>query len=230
MLISGLQKLTLLDYPEKLAATIFTPGCNFRCPFCHNASLVLQPGNAPMISEEEVLTFLDSRKGRLDGVCITGGEPLMQKDVGGFIKKVKEMGYLVKLDTNGSFSDRLKALVDDKLVDYIAMDIKNSPGKYVLTSAATPDMMEQVNKSVSFLLEGRVDYEFRTTVVSEFHEEDDFREIGRWIEGAKSYVLQNYEDSEDVIQCGLSSAGRDRLLKFADIVRPYVCSVHIRGI
>lgn len=230
MLISGLQKLTLLDYPQKVAATIFTPGCNFRCPFCHNASLVIDPGNAQIISEQDVMKFLDSRKGILDGVCITGGEPLMHKDIGNFIEKVKKLGYLVKLDTNGSYFDRMKELVDSNLVDYIAMDIKNSPEKYEITAAATPDMLEQIKKSVAFLLEGKVDYEFRTTVVREFHKEDDFLSIGKWIEGAKSYILQNFEDSEDVIQSGLSSVGHNKLQTFADIVRPFVRSVHIRGV
>jgi pyruvate formate lyase activating enzyme len=230
MLITGLQKLTLLDYPQKVAATVFTPGCNFCCPFCHNAPLVLDPHNAPIIPEEEVLMFLESRKGLLDGVCISGGEPLMQDGIVDFIMKVKRLGFMVKVDTNGSYFDRLEELIDNKLVDYIAMDIKNSPEKYEATSSATPDMMDDIKKSVGFLLEGKVDYEFRTTVVKEFHDEDDFLDIGRWIEGAKTYVLQNFEDSDNVIQSGLSSVGSEKLRKFADIVRPFVCSVQIRGI
>ena len=230
MLIAGLQKLTLLDYPQKLAATLFTPGCNFRCPFCHNAPLVITPGDAPLIQEEEVLSFLERRKGILDGVCITGGEPLMQKDIASFIEKIKAMGFLVKLDTNGSYFSELKALISDGLVDYVAMDIKNSRENYAKTSAATPAMLSEIEKSVTLLLEGKVEYEFRTTVINEFHTEHDFYLIGRWIKGASLYVLQSFRDSENVIQTGLSGVTKEMLLSYADVVSKFVSCVQIRGV
>ena len=229
MIIAGMQKLTLLDYPHKIAATLFTPGCNFRCPFCHNSPLVTAASDTPLISEMEVLAFLESRIGILDGVCITGGEPLMQKDIASFIQKIKSLGFLVKLDTNGSFYSSLKALIDDRLVDYVAMDIKNSPEKYEVT-AASSGMLSEIEKSVALLLEGHVEYEFRTTVVKEFHTQRDFESIGRWIKGADLYVLQNFEDSENVIQKGLSSVTKETLVSYANVLSEHVSRVEIRGV
>ena len=230
MLISGIQKLTLLDYPQKLAATLFIPGCNFRCPFCHNAPLVISPGDAPIIPEREVFSFLEKRKGTLDGICITGGEPLMQKDISTFIEKVKAMGFLVKLDTNGSFFSKLNELISDGIVDYVAMDIKNSPEKYASTCGTTADILVDIERSVELLLRGNVDYEFRTTVVKEFHTEEDFHSIGRWIKGADLYVLQSFRDSETVIQKGLNSASKETLVSYANAVSDYVSRVEIRGV
>ena len=202
MKIGGLQKLTLLDYPGKMACIIFTAGCNFRCPFCHNASLVTHIEEE--ISESEVLAFLEKRKKILDGVVITGGEPLLY-DLEPFIRAIKEKGYLVKLDTNGSFPDRLKDLVKKGLIDYVAMDIKNSPDKYALTAGASVDL-EKIKESVQFLKSDAVDYEFRTTVVKPFFEKSDFTAIGEWIRGAKRYFIQSFADSGDLVGAQQMSA------------------------
>lgn len=230
MILSGLQKMTLLDYPGKIAATVFTGGCNFRCPYCHNASLVLSPGGAGTIPEEEFFGFLEARRGLLDGVCVTGGEPLVHRDIAGFLARIKALGFLVKLDTNGSFPDALRELVRDGLADYVAMDIKNSPAKYAETAGTGEDILPRVRESVSFLLSGPVDYELRTTVVKEFHTKEDFAAIGAWIRGARRYFLQNFVDSGSLIRPGLSGVGKDELAAFADAVRPCVPTVQIRGI
>ena len=230
MQIEGLQKLTLLDFPRRVACTVFTPGCNFRCPFCQNASLVI---NAPQVGAqdmEEFFSFLSKRRGILDGVAITGGEPLLQKDIDVFITRVRDLGFQVKLDTNGSFPDILKDLVARKLVDYVAVDIKNSPEKYVMTSGCAPAMVDRVRETVRFLLTDAVDYEFRTTVVSNFHETDDFRKIGEWIKGAKRYFLQKFEDSGEIIESGLSAVSKEEMELFAETVRPYVSEVSLRGV
>ncbi len=230
MQIEGLQKLTLLDFPGRVACTVFTPGCNFRCPFCQNASLVI---DAPLVGAqdiEEFFSFLSKRKGILDGVAITGGEPLLQKDIDAFIERVRDMGFQVKLDTNGSFPDILKDLVARKLVDYVAVDIKNAPSKYEMTAGCASGMLDRVRQTVSFLLTDAVDYEFRTTVVSQFHEAEDFREIGEWIQGAKIYFLQKFEDSGEIIESGLSAVTKEDMELFAETVRPYVSEVSLRGV
>ena len=173
MKINGFQKLTLLDFPEKMACIVFTAGCNFRCPFCHNASLVTHIDDTLVYREEEIFEYLKKRKGLLEGVCISGGEPLLQPDMEEFIIKVKELGYLVKLDTNGSFPDKLISLVNKGLIDYVAMDIKNCKEKYPLTAGVSNLNIEDIEKSVTFLLGGTVDYEFRTTVATGLHEIED---------------------------------------------------------
>ena len=190
MNIQGLQKLTLLDYPGRVACTVFLAGCNFRCPFCHNASLVTHIDPANDIPREEVLAFLKKRQGILDGVCITGGEPLLSPDLETFMDKVKEMGYLIKLDTNGSNVNRLKYLADRKLIDYVAMDIKNIPEKYGMTIGIEDYNPENVIRSAEYLLSGAVPYEFRTTVVREFHKRDDFEGIGRWLKERKNITCR----------------------------------------
>lgn len=210
MNINGFQKLTLLDFPGKVAAIVFTPGCNFRCPFCHNASLVTHIDLSERISEDDVLSYLNKRKGLLDGVCITGGEPLLQNDVNDFIKKVKDMGYGVKLDTNGSNPQKLKELIDNGLVDYVAMDIKNSKEKYPLTAGCTVDV-DAVSKSVELLLFDAVDYEFRTTVVHPLHTVEDIAAVAEWIKGAKRYFIQGFKDSGDLIGSGMSRLPDDTL-------------------
>ncbi len=232
MKISGLQKMTLLDYPGKIAATVFTAGCNFRCPYCHNATLVLNPDAEETISEEEFFDFLSKRKNFLEGVCITGGEPLMQKDLGAFISKIKEMGFFVKLDTNGSFPDKLIELVEGGLIDYVAMDIKNAPGSYASTAGLDPEksksVVAAVDRSISYLLTEPTDYEFRTTVVSGYHTKADFTAIGKWIRGAKRYYLQKFVDTGDLIQAGLEGVGNTLLAEFAEEIREDVPSVEIR--
>ncbi len=230
MKFHGLQKLTLLDYPGKVAATLFTAGCNFKCPFCHNASLVTHIQNGQVYDEEEVLTYLKKRKGILDGICITGGEPLLHEDILPFVRRVKELGYAVKLDTNGSFPERLAALVKEGLLDYVAMDIKNCREKYPLTVGIEGFSIEAVEKSVAFLLAGKVDYEFRTTVVRELHTLADIEAIGRWIEGAEKYFLQNFVDSGDLIGCGLSAQTPDIMRKMKEIISGFVKKTDIRGV
>ena len=228
MYISGLQKLTLLDFPGRLAATVFLGGCNFRCPFCHNATLVLSPTKCENISEDKFFEFLDSRRGKLSGVCVTGGEPTLYPDLKGFIKKIKDMGFAVKLDTNGTSPDLLSSLIDDGLVDYVAMDIKNCPEKYPLTVGVKCDM-EKIGRSVSLLLEDKVDYEFRTTVVRELHTEDDFVAISEWIKGAKRYFLQTFEDSGDLIGQGFSAYSREESEGILRKILPNVPNAQIRS-
>lgn len=230
MNIQGLQKLTLLDYPEKVACTIFTAGCNFRCPFCHNASLVTHIDQGKNIPLEQVMDFLKKRWRVLDGVCISGGEPLLQPELEDFICRLKEIGYCVKLDTNGSNSYLLRRLVQQKLVDYVAMDIKNAPGKYGMTIGIADYNMEDILRSVDFLLSGTVPYEFRTTVVREFHKREDFAAIGRWIHGAERYYLQGFRPSGDLIRPGLRAYTKGILLQALEIVRRNVPNAELRGV
>lgn len=230
MQIHGFNKTTLLDYPGHLASTIFLGGCNFRCPFCHNASLVLAPVDQPTISEEEVFYTLNKRKGMLEGICITGGEPTLYPGLTDFIRKLKARGLLVKLDTNGNNPNVLKELVANHLLDYIAMDIKNSKDKYSLSSGIDNFDTTRISESVSFLLSSNIDYEFRTTIVKEHHTTEDIISIGQWIQGAKAYYLQAYKDSGDVISPGLSSYSKSELNKFREVLLPYVTTVGIRGI
>lgn len=226
----GLQKLTLLDYPGNMACTVFTGGCNFRCPFCHNRSLVFLNENDSEISTSDILDYLETRSKVLDGVCITGGEPLLHKGIRTFIEKVRNLGLKVKLDTNGSNFAALKQLIDDGLVDYVAMDIKNSPEKYQETIGLQGYDLGEIEKSKNYLLENHVEYEFRTTVVKEFHDIADFENIGKWIKGARHYYLQNFEDHGTCIQEGLSEVGPDVLEQMRQTVMPYVENVEIRGI
>ena len=200
----GLQKLTLLDYPGNMAATVFTGGCNFRCPFCHNRSLVFLNENETEILSDDIVEYVSMRNKVLDGICITGGEPLLHPGLKDFIKKIRNLGLKVKLDTNGSNFDGLKQLVEEKLVDYVAMDIKNCPNKYSETIGMSDFDLSEVEKSKNYLLKNNVDYEFRTTVVKEFHEVDDLKEIGKWIKGAKRYFLQNFEDHGTCIEEGFN--------------------------
>lgn len=226
----GLQKLTLLDYPGNMACTVFTGGCNFRCPFCHNRSLVFLNENDSEIAVEDIFDFLKGRNKILDGVCITGGEPLLHKGIREFIERVRALGLKVKLDTNGSNYEMLKQLIDEGLVDYVAMDIKNSPKKYAMTIGMENYDLSEVEKSKDLLLEGKVEYEFRTTVVKDFHEVSDFEEIGKWIKGAKHYYLQNFEDHGTCIKEGLGEVGLDVLEQMKEKVSAYVEDVNIRGI
>ncbi len=230
MVIQGLQKLTLLDYPEKVACTVFTAGCNFRCPFCHNASLVIDTYKNKEISEEAFFSYLDKRGGVLDGVCVTGGEPLIQRGIEEFLARIKEMGFAVKLDTNGSLPDKLKRIVESGLVDYVAMDIKNSQESYGRTVGIEDYDISNVNKSVQYLLRGNVPYEFRTTVVREFHQRSDFESIARWIGGARRYYLQQFVDSGDLIQNGLHGYNKEIMNQALEVVRKGVQTAQLRGL
>ena len=230
MLISGLQKLTLLDYPGRVACTVFTGGCNFRCPFCHNAPLVMPERLARDSSEEAVLAFLNKRRGVLDGVAVTGGEPLLHKDIGAFLEKVKALGFAVKLDTNGSFPDRLRAIVSAGLVDRVAMDVKNAPALYEKTAGAAVDLAA-VERSRDFLLSGSVDYEFRTTVVKGLHTKESLMDAARWIRGAKEYYLQQFKDSGDVLAIeGLGAFDEKEMHALAAAAAEFVPSVQVRGV
>ena len=203
-----------------MACIVFTAGCNFRCPFCHNASLVTHINNDELYTEQEILSFLEKRKGLLEGVCITGGEPLLQPDIEEFIRKIKAMGYAVKLDTNGSFPEKLIHLVESGLVDYVAMDIKNCKEKYNITAGNDALDIVDIEKSVEFLLGDTVDYEFRTTVEDSLHTVEDIEKIADWIKGAKRYFLQNFADSGDIIAKNMNSVGKEKInlmLKTASI-------------
>ena len=228
MKLGGIQKLTLLDYPGKLACTLFAPGCNFRCPFCHNASLVLDP--AEELDLEETLAFLQKRRGVLEGVCLTGGEPLLQPGVEGFLAKIKELGYAVKLDTNGSRPQRLRELVRAGLVDYVAMDVKNSKGRYAETVGIEGFDLGPVEESVAFLLQGTVDYEFRTTVVRELHTAESLRELSEWIQGARRYFLQGFVDSGDLLCPGLTAYSAAEMEELRRAVVDQVPSAELRGV
>ena len=229
MVIHGLQKLTLLDYPGHVACTVFTAGCNFRCPFCHNAGLVTHIDKNSTIPEEEFFSFLKKRQGILDGVCITGGEPLMMPDIVPFIESIKSLGYKVKLDTNGTFFDRLSEIIGKGLVDYVAMDIKNSPEKYPLTAGIASVDIEAVKNSVALLEKSNTDHEFRTTVVRELHTTEDMAEIGKWLSGTKKYFLQGFKDSGDLIGQNYSAYSKDEMAKLLDIIRVSVPFAEIRG-
>ena len=230
MRIDGLQKMTLLDFPGKVACTVFTGGCNFRCPFCHNALLVTKLPEKPDYSEDEILSFLEKRTGLLDGVAITGGEPLLNPDIADFIRKIRSMGYAVKLDTNGSFPERLKAIVGEGLVDYVAMDIKNRKEKYAETIGLKNLDLSKIEESVEFLKSGAVDYEFRTTVVEQFHTVEDIRAAAEWIGGAKRYFLQNFVDSGELICGEVSGVDKETMLKMKSAAADFVPQTEIRGI
>jgi pyruvate formate lyase activating enzyme len=229
MLIKGLQKLTLLDFPGHLACTVFTGGCNFRCPFCHNASLVL--GDAvENYTEDDIFDFLRKRRGTIEGVAITGGEPLLQKDIVEFISKVKELGFKVKLDTNGSFPEKLGEIIGRELADYVAVDIKNAPNKYAETVGRMGYECDRISESIELLMKSDVEYEFRTTVVAELHTAEDIEDIGRWISGAEHWYLQNFVDSGDLICNNMHGLSSDIMNQYIEIARKYVPSAEIRGI
>ncbi|HOO28091.1 MAG TPA: anaerobic ribonucleoside-triphosphate reductase activating protein [Lachnospiraceae bacterium] len=230
MQIHGLQKTTLLDYPGLVAATIFSGGCNLRCPFCHNMNLVKHPESEPLLSEEEIFSFLNSRKNLLDGICITGGEPTLQKDLIPFIYKIKELGYRVKLDTNGTFPNVLKTLIQNQLIDYVAMDIKSSPDTYAAVCGLKTIDLHPIQESISLLINGTLPYEFRTTVIAQYHNEAIFHEIGNMIRGAENYYLQSFQDSEYVEDHTLCACSKKDLLHYKDLLTQYVRHVELRGV
>ena len=229
MKIHGLQKMTLLDFPGKVACTVFLGGCDFRCPFCHNYELL--DGSAPALMDEEaLLRFLRGRRGLLDGVAITGGEPLLRKDLPDLLRAIRELGFAVKVDTNGNHPEALEAILSEGLADYIAMDIKNSPQKYALTAGLPALDLSPVRQSVRLLLDSAIPYEFRTTVVDELHEASDFEAIGQWIAGAKAYFLQAFTDRDSVPFEGFHAPTKENLEKYASIARLYVPYTAIRGV
>lgn len=229
MNIEGFNKLTLLDYPEHVACTIFTGGCDLRCPFCHNSGLVLTP-NASPVSEKEIFSTLRRRRGVLEGVALTGGEPLLQPDVEDFLARVRELGYSIKLDTNGTHPERLAHVIEVGLVDYVAMDIKNSPREYARTVGVAGFDVSSIRRSAALLIGGNIEYEFRTTVVAELHDDASFYGIRELIEGAERYYLQMFVDSGALISGGLHAPSAEDLRRYAAIASEYVGSVRLRGV
>ena len=230
MKIGGFQKTTLLDYPEHVSAIIWTVGCNFRCPFCYNTGLVYEESD--LFSEDEILSFLDKRKAFLEALTISGGEPFLQKDLKNFCKKVKNLGYKIKIDTNGTFPDKLKEMIDEKLVDYISMDIKAPKEKYEKLSGVKTDI-EKINKSIEILQNSDIDYEFKTTVVPEFLEDKDIQEIAKWIKGSNKYFLQQFKNDIPVIKSDLASLkpySEEYLQNILKEVKPYFSKCKLRGI
>ena len=234
MYIQGLQKLTLLDYPEKLACTVFTAGCNFRCPFCHNASLVRGTGEEPM-AEEDFFAFLQSRRGILEGVCVTGGEPTLHHDLPELLRQIRSLGFSVKLDTNGSRPEVLKSLAAQKLVDYVAVDAKNGPEYYAQTVGTERLDMAALEESLRFLIEGNVDYELRTTLVEPLHTEESIAEMGKWLASLvpgkkpKRLFLQSFVDRDTVIFSGLSAPEEATVERYGEILAEFVETVTIRN-
>ena len=230
MIIGGLQKLTLLDFPGTVACTVFTVGCNLRCPFCHNPALVFNPPEDERISEEELFAFLKKRQGILDGVAITGGEPLLHSDIGEFIAKIKSMGYKVKLDTNGTFPERLEKILSEGNVDYVAMDLKNTFDKYAETVGIDGFDVELVKRSIKVIKDSGVAHEFRTTVVSPLHSASDFEQIAKQVEGSEKYFLQGFVDSGALLNGeGLSAMPHDELEKALESAKKIIPQAKIRG-
>ena len=233
MKISGLQKMTLLDYPGKIACTVFLGGCNFRCPYCHNSELLDGSAEAIM-SQQELLTFLSGRKGLLDAVCVSGGEPTLQPDLAELLAQIKAMGFLVKLDTNGSRPEVLKDLVSKNLLDYVAMDIKNSPSRYSET-IGTPWKQEAIEESIRFLTQDHVDYELRTTVVEQLHDFQAMEEMTRWVstlagsKKIKRWFLQPFTDRDTVMYSGLCAPDDDQLSKYVCLLGQFSSHSNRRG-
>lgn len=229
MVIHGLQKMTLLDFPGKVACTVFLGWCDFRCPFCHNWELI--DGSAPpLLDDAELLDFLKKRQGLLEGVAITGGEPMLNKDLPKLLKDIRSLGYMTKVDTNGNHPDMLAEIVHEHLADYIAMDIKNSEDRYARTIGLDSFDTGNILKSIGIIMKSGIDYEFRTTVVNELHDEESFRGIGEMISGAGKYFLQKFTDRDTVHFGGLSAPSDDRMREYLDIIRPYVQSADLRGV
>jgi pyruvate formate lyase activating enzyme len=251
MIFGGIHKLTLLDYPEQTACTVYTIGCNFLCPFCQNVSLIVEveeqqdktegqvhclertqdsePVPLSWITETEVLEFLETRRGLLDGVCIGGGEPLLQKNLESFIDKIKALGFLVKLDTNGSFPDKLENLIKNGKVDYVAMDIKNAPKKYAKTIGLPEYDISPIEQSIQILRDNAISYEFRTTVVREFHSLEDLLSIARWISWADKYYLQSFINSDGVLHKGLTAYSDTDMHMLLVETRKILSCTEVRG-
>ena len=230
MRLGGLQKMTLLDFPGRVACTVFTAGCNFRCPFCHNSSLVVLP-ELPELSQDDFFAFLRKRQGLLDGVAITGGEPLLHPDMPEFLEKIRDLGYAVKLDTNGAFPDRLRTVLDAGLADYVAMDVKNRKEKYEQT-AGVSGILSRVEESAALLMGGSTPFEFRTTLVDELHEPEDFAAIGRWIAGTERYFIQGFVDSGDILagSDAYHAASPEKAKACLEAIRPFVPAAQLRGV
>lgn len=228
MIILGLTKTTLLDYPGKVAATVFTGGCNFRCPFCHNGHLITNIDGCESISEETVLEHLEKRKNVLEGVCITGGEPTINTDLPDFIRKICEIGYKIKLDTNGTNPGMLDTLIKEKLIDYVAMDIKNSKEKYIVSAECNDEQLKDIERSVEILKSSNIEYEFRTTLVRELHEKEDIEKTAEWLKGCSKWYIQSYVESENVLEKRFSSYSKEEILSLIQEIKGI--NIELRGI
>ena len=230
--IGGLMRMSLLDYPGEVACTVFMSGCNLKCPFCHNRDLVFIPENYEFIEPEEILSFLEKRKSLLDAVCISGGEALLQKNLISLVRRIRELGYLIKLDTNGCYPERLQEIVESGLIDYVAMDVKNTPEKYAATVGMNKESfdIEPIRRSMEYLKSGVIPFEFRTTVVREFHSPEDLEEIAGWIGHCEHYYLQKFEDSGNMIQSGFTAYEDEEMKEMLQRVRRYVPTAELRGI
>ena len=226
---SGFEKLSLLDYDKHIASSLFVAGCDFRCPWCHNSSLVLDPASAPSIPWEEIVSFFRKRKGMIEGVCITGGEPTLMPDLMEKIAELKSLGYLVKLDTNGSRPAVLRKILASGLIDYVAMDIKNAPTRYARTAGLASLDIAPIQESVSLLLSREVDFEFRTTIVEEFHDEEAMKDIAGWIKGAPRYFLQRYIDGPNCIRSGFHMVEKEKASAWLALFSGSVGSASLRG-
>lgn len=229
MRIYGMEKLSLVDYDGKIATTLFTGSCNYRCAFCHNSPLVLDYKNLPCMEEEEIFSYLKKRQGVLEGVCITGGEPTLEKDLANFIEKIKNLGYSVKLDTNGTNPKMVKSLVQNGLIDYLAMDIKNDRESYAKIIGFDSYDTKNVEETVEFLLSGDFPYEFRTTLIKQFHTAENITKIGGWIKGANKYFLQKFKDSDSCIKSNLSPVDGKTVLQFVEILKEFIPNTFTRG-
>ena len=228
MNIKGLQKLTLLDFPGRIGCTVFLGGCNFRCPFCHNASLVTgESGDG--ISEEELFSFLEKRRGMLEGVCVTGGEPTLSPELDRLLLRIREMGYKTKLDTNGYMPERLGGLIDAQLDDYVAMDIKSSRERYAEVAGVAGLDVSKIERSAEILMEGKIPFEFRTTVVRELHNPGDFENIGEWLRGNEKFFLQGFVDSGDLISGGIHGYDKEEMVYLLNVLKVYIPNAEIRG-
>lgn len=230
--IGGLMRMSLLDYPGEVACTVFMSGCNLKCPFCHNRDLVFIPENYEFIEPEAILSFLEKRKSLLDAVCISGGEALLQKNLISLVRRIRELGYLIKLDTNGCYPERLQEIVESGLIDYVAMDVKNTPEKYAATVGMNKESfdIEPIRRSMEYLKSGVIPFEFRTTVVREFHSPEDLEEIAGWIGNCEHYYLQKFEDSGNMIQSGFTAYEDEEMKEMLQRVRRYVPTAELRGI
>lgn len=229
MIVCGFEKFSMVDYNSKIACTVFTGGCNFRCPFCHNGALVVGDIKQQQIDIEEVYDYLSKRKGLVDAVCVTGGEATLQPDLAKFYRNVRKLGYLTKLDTNGLRPDVLSSLIDEGLLDYVAMDIKNSKEKYAFTTGVASIDISQIEQSVNVLKNSSIDYEFRTTLIKEFHTHEDMRAIADWISGAKQYFVQKYKDNEGCISHGYTFVEKDEAESWLQLFKDKVQFVDKRG-
>jgi len=233
-MIAGLQKMTLLDYPGKVACTVFLQGCNFVCPFCHNSGLLPKTGE-PLMTMEDFFSFLKKRVGLLDAVCVSGGEPTLCPELEQLLRGIRELGFLVKLDTNGSRPKLLRRLVEDGLVNYVAMDIKNGPSFYAATCGLPHLDLSVIEESIRYLLSGVVPYEFRTTVVDQLHSEVSMEEMGKWLRDLAApqkppvLYLQSFVDRESVAFAGLSAAGEEKMASYVTLLTPYIEKVTVRN-